>query len=106
MADYTDALLALAGLSQLELRVTDVDLSALACSALANLQERNAQRVVCLTVQENLNVRGDARLLRLVMDHLLDNAWKFTSLRKVAEISFTSNENAQGERFTASRTMA
>ena len=97
MADYTDALLALAGLSQVELLVTDVDLSALACSVLANLQERNPQRAVRLTVQENLHVRGDARLLRLMIGHLLDNAWKFTSPREVAEISFTADENVQGE---------
>ena len=94
MADYTDALLGLAGLSHVELRVTDVDLSALACSTLANFQERDAQRVVRLNVQENLHVRGDARLLRLVMDHLLGNAWKFTSLREVAEISLTCDEDA------------
>ena len=97
MVDYTDALLTLAGLSQAELLVTDVDLSALARSVLANLQEGNAQRVVRLTVQENLHVRGDARLLRLMIDHLLDNAWKFTSPREVAEISFTADENVQGE---------
>ena len=97
MADYTDALLALAGLSQVELLVTDVDLSALACSVLANLQERNPQRAVRLTVQENLHVQGDARLLRLMIGHLLDNAWKFTSPREVAEISFTADENVQGE---------
>ena len=98
MADYTDALLTLAGLSQVELLVKDVDLSALACSALVSLQERNPQRVVRLTVQENLHARGDARLLRLMIHHLLDNAWKFTSLLEVAEISFTADENAQGDR--------
>lgn len=98
MADYTDALLALAGLSQVELLVTDVDLSALACSVLAGLRERNLQRVVRVAVQQNLHDRGDARLLRLVIDQLLENAWKFTSLREVAEISFTAVENTQGDR--------
>ena len=98
MADYTDALLTLAGLSQVELLVTDVDLSALARNVLASLQEGDAQQVVRLTVQENLHAWGDARLLRLMIDHLLDNAWKFTSSREVAEISFTADENVQGER--------
>lgn len=97
MADYTDALLKLAGLSQVELLVTDVDLSALASSVLAGLQKRDPQRVVRLTVQENLQVRGDARLLGLMIDHLLDNAWKFTAPSKDAEISFTANQNAQGD---------
>ena len=97
MADYTDALLKLAGLSQVELLVTDVDLSALASSVLAGLQKRDPHRVVRLTVQENLQVRGDARLLGLMIDHLLDNAWKFTAPSKDAEISFTANQNAQGE---------
>lgn len=97
MADYTDAILTLAGLSQVELLVTDVDLSALARNILASLQERDAQRIVRLTVQEDLHARGDARLLRLAIDHLLDNAWKFTTPREVAEISFTAEDNAQGE---------
>jgi len=97
MADYTDALLKLAGLSQVELLVTDVDLSALASSALAGLQKRDPQRVVRLTVQENLQVRGDARLLGLMIEHLLDNAWKFTAPCEDAEISFTANPNAQGD---------
>lgn len=98
MAGYTDALLGLAGLSQMELQVTAVDLSTLACSTLANLQECDAQRVVQLTIQENLHVWADVRLLRLMMDHLLGNAWKFTSLREVAEISLTYDEDAPGGR--------
>ena len=97
MADYKDALLKLASLSKAELLVTDVDLSALASSALAGLQKRDPQRLVRLTVQENLLVRGDARLLGLMIDHLLDNAWKFTVPCEYAEISFTANQNAQGD---------
>lgn len=97
MGEYTEALLKLAGLSQLELLVEDVDLSALASNALASLQKRDPQRVVRLTVQENLQVRGDARLLGLMINHLLDNAWKFTAPCKDAEISFTANQDAQGD---------
>ena len=54
-------------------------------------------RCVLTTVQENLQVRADARLLGLMIDHLLENAWKFTASSKDAEISFTANQNAQGD---------
>lgn len=97
MGDYKDAFLELAGLSQAELWVTDVDLSALASSGLAGLQKRDPLRVVQLTIQENLVVRGDARLLGLMMDHLFDNAWKFTAPCEHAEISFTAHQDAQGD---------
>lgn len=97
MGNYKDSLLKLAGLSQSEFWVTDVDLSALALSVLAGLQKRDPQRVVRQTVQENLVVRGDARLLGLMIDHLLDNAWKFTGPCEHAEISFTASQDAQSD---------
>jgi len=97
MGDYKDALLTLADISQSKLLVTDVDLSALAFSAFAGLQKRDPHRAVRLTVQENLQVRGDARLLGLMIDHLTDNAWKFTAPCVNAEISLTANQDAQGD---------
>ena len=40
------------------------------------------------TIQPGLIVWGDARLLRIVLDNLLGNAWKFTSKRPEAQIEF------------------
>lgn len=97
MDEYVDALLSLATVSQTSLRVTDVDLSVNAVAILAELQDRWPDRVVQAVVQPAMVVRGDARLLRMALDNLLGNAWKFTSRSEAVRISFTAQERPEGE---------
>ncbi|HWI82191.1 PAS domain S-box protein [Ramlibacter sp.] len=88
MEDFTQALLSLARVSQAPLAWGRVDLAALAQGVLAALQEHDPGRTVAWQVQPGLLVDGDARLLQMALENLLANAWKFTSRRAVAEISF------------------
>jgi PAS domain S-box-containing protein len=97
MAEYTDALLALASLSQVELQITQLDLSAIARSVLTSLQAQEPQRTLQAHIQTGLHAKGDARLLRSVLEKLLGNAWKFTNRRTVSVISFTAQTTLQGE---------
>ena len=90
MDEFVEALLSLASVSQAEMRRTEVDLSAIAESILADLHERDRARVVLCTTQEGLQAVGDARLLRMALENLLGNAWKFTSQRETAEIAFNA----------------
>jgi light-regulated signal transduction histidine kinase (bacteriophytochrome) len=86
--ELTEALLALANLSRVQLRVQAVDLSAVAHSVMDALQQEEPARARSICIQEGLLVQADAMLLRLVMQELLGNAWKFTSRQKHTEISF------------------
>lgn len=63
-----------------------VDVSALASTRLGELSRRDPQRAMNGVVEPGLSVRGDAALLGMAVNHLIENAWKFTRDRTGAEI--------------------
>ncbi len=83
-----DDLLQLSRVTRAELKREPVDLSALANAVADELRQREPGRDVTFSLQPGLMARGDARLLRVLMDNLLGNAWKFTSKRSGAHIEF------------------
>ena len=84
----TEALLVLANLSRVQLRLQAVDLSAIAHSVMGKLQQRDSARVASIRIQSGLVVQADPLLLRQVMEALMGNAWKFTSRQSHTDISF------------------
>jgi signal transduction histidine kinase len=91
-----DDLIKLARVSRAELSIGEVDLSAMAQEVLAALAEAAPQRRVEPTVQPGLTTQGDARLLRVVLENLLGNAWKFTVGRAPAHIAFGCQPGEDG----------
>jgi len=65
-----------------------VNLSQMATDILNSFQKAEAQRQVAVEVEENIIVRGDQRLLRVVLENLLSNSWKYTSKHPTACIKF------------------
>ncbi|MGZ5270951.1 MAG: sensor histidine kinase [Ramlibacter sp.] len=96
MEEYVDALLSLAQTTQADLNLMQVDLSATAANVLDELQGREEQRRLVRTIQPGLVARGDYRLLRMLLENLLGNAWKFTSRCPVAHIAFTARLDEAG----------
>jgi len=92
MAAMIDSFLKLSRATAGELTIEPVDLSALATTILGGLRERDPQRSVDAGIQPGLMVDGDRRLLRLALENLIDNAWKYSSRRERAEISFTTRQ--------------
>lgn len=86
MAQLIDDLLSLSRVSREEFRHERVDLGALARAVHQELEVRHGDRRVELEVADDLFVDGDPRFLRIVMENLLDNAWKYTRRREVAHI--------------------
>ena len=88
MGELTDGLLSLAHISRTSLKSDTVNLSAMAGRVLELFQERDADRVVKVNVEQGLIAVGDSALLRQVMENLIGNAWKFTANVAVPEIWF------------------
>ena len=90
MGVLIDDLIKLSRVTRADMQVQDVDLSALAEGVAQDLQSGDPQRLADVVVAPGLTVRGDARLLQIVLENLLGNAWKFTAGREPARIEFAS----------------
>jgi PAS domain S-box-containing protein len=88
MAALIDDMLKLSRITRSELKREDIDLSAIAHEVIDELRRQEPGRAVQCSIQEGITAWGDARLLRIVLDNLLGNAWKFTSKRADAHIEF------------------
>ncbi len=96
MAQLIQALLRLSRFTRVELRRTQVDLSAMAREQAALLREENPGRRVEVEIADGLIAEGDEELLRVVLQNLLANAWKFTSRQETAHIGFGAVRQPDG----------
>ncbi|MDB5102173.1 MAG: sensor histidine kinase [Cyanobacteria bacterium RYN_339] len=87
MGELIDAMLEMSRLARAPLRHQVVDLGTMAEEVLADLA-RGQARETSLHVQPGVVVSGDPRLLRVVLENLLGNAWKYAGKREVIVISF------------------
>jgi light-regulated signal transduction histidine kinase (bacteriophytochrome) len=97
MGQLIDDLLTLARLARSDMTRQSIDLSYLASQICLQLQQTYPDRTVEVTIQPGLIAYGDHRLMQVVLDNLLSNAWKFTSGRSSAQITFGAIESDQGE---------
>jgi len=97
MAQLIDDLLTLSRVTRSELRREEVDLTALARGVAAQLQRVEPDRLVEVIAADGLTAEGDSRLLKVVLENLIGNAWKFTGKRAPARIEFGASAG-NGER--------
>jgi PAS domain S-box-containing protein len=88
MSQIIDALLSLARLTRTEVHRVPVDLTKLAQTVIGQLRATDRERSVDFVAEDGLGADGDPHLLRVVLDNLLGNAWKFTSKASPARIEF------------------
>ena len=88
MGRLIDDLLQLSRVTRGELQRDHVDLTALAHAAVERLRTQAPDRNVAVSIEDGLKCFGDARLLGIVLDNLLGNAWKYTGRRAEATIAF------------------
>lgn len=94
MDDLVGDLLRLSLVSRETLRRETFDLRAVAAAAFDTLRRSDPARDVQLVLPERLQATGDPRLLRIVLDNLIGNAWKFTSRREAARIEVGAEGSA------------
>jgi len=96
MGQLIDDLLNLTRVGRADLVRRPVDLSAVARSVVENLHHAAPQRTIEWIIAEGVMVEGDSRLLRVVLENLLGNAWKFTAKQPVPRIEFGAVPGSEG----------
>ena len=88
MSQLIDDVLHLSRVTRADLRDQEVDLSSVAGLILARLQESEPERKLDAKVRPGVLVTGDSQLLKIAMENLLENAWKFTANEPESRIEF------------------
>ncbi|MBF0381520.1 MAG: hypothetical protein HQL69_10910 [Magnetococcales bacterium] len=96
MGNHVEGLLSLSRCMQNPLSITTVDLSEMATDIANSLADDYPKREVQIQIAAGLFVQGDSDLLQTAMEHLIGNAWKFTSKTKGAKITVAQlSQNGQ-----------
>jgi len=91
MGQLIEDLLKLSRINRSELNLEEVDVTALCTRVLDGLAEAEPERRVEWVVQPDLHLCADPRLLQVVVENLLGNAWKFTARRPEGRIEVGSS---------------
>jgi light-regulated signal transduction histidine kinase (bacteriophytochrome) len=88
MGMLIDDLLNLSRVTRAEMRRESVDLSELTVQIANDLENGQRERRAEFIIEPNLRAEADSRLMRVVLENLVGNAWKFTSKRECTHIEF------------------
>ncbi len=97
MEGLIDAILRLSTLSRSSILREKVDLGRMGLLVAADLRQREPERAVEFIIAPDLFAEGDKRLLKIALENLFGNAWKYTAKKKAAVIEFGCRE-LQGEK--------
>ncbi|MFA5903114.1 MAG: GAF domain-containing protein [Desulfobacula sp.] len=88
MAQLIDDMLNLSRVGRIDMINQQVNLSDIAREITEDLYKTDPERQVVFVMPEGIKAQGDGQLLRIVLDNLIRNAWKFTSKHPKARIEF------------------
>ncbi len=92
MGVLIDDMLKLSKISRQEMHRESIDLSALVLEAAEDLQGAEPERNVKWNIAPQVSAQGDPGLMRVVVQNLIGNAWKYSSKRASAHIEFGIDE--------------
>ena len=88
MGQLIDDLLGLSRITRRKMAVVNVDLSQIVITCLKELKDSEPERQTDFKIDEALIVNGDEHLLRIMLQNLLNNAWKFSAKKPSTKIIF------------------
>jgi PAS domain S-box-containing protein len=97
MGELIDDLLSLARVTRTEIRAEPVNLAPKAAQIVERLRQRWPDREVAVEIDDDISCSGDARLLAVVLENLIENAWKFTARTPGARIRIGRKAGDGGE---------
>jgi PAS domain S-box-containing protein len=97
LAQLIDDLLELTRIDRAEIKPVDIDLSALAGEIVEELRHGAPQRLIEIAISPGLTARGDPQLMRVALQNLIENAWKYSGKTDSPRIAFGCSE-VDGER--------
>jgi PAS domain S-box-containing protein len=97
MSELIDDLLSLARVTRTEIRAEPVNLAPKAAQTIERLRQRWPERQVTVEIDEDIHCCGDPRLLAVVLENLIENAWKFTGRTPGARIRVGRKAGEGGE---------
>lgn len=98
MDSLIESMLGLSRITQRELNQSDVDIAQMATEIIGELKEKDPQRKVSVTIEENIHCRCDPVLARILLENLIDNAWKYTIHADNARISINKHITPSGKK--------
>jgi PAS domain S-box-containing protein len=94
-----DTLLRFSSVNRAELKHEKIDLSIMARKTAMELNMSQPERHVAFHIAKGITANGDANLLRIVIDNLIGNAWKYSSVKENGVIEFGVNEMAGSQAY-------
>ncbi|MFW5799734.1 MAG: ATP-binding protein, partial [Spirochaetota bacterium] len=88
LTELIDSLLELSDVKRRVIEPTEINLSKIVLEITERLQMDNPERNVVFNIQSNLIVKGDLKLIKILMDNLIGNAWKYSAKEDMTMISF------------------
>jgi signal transduction histidine kinase len=93
MAELIDDMLRLSRVTRAEFRRGRVDLSAIATAVVTELERAHKDRAIDARVQPGMIASADPQLIRITLENLLGNAWKFTAKTEKPVIEVGSRDD-------------
>jgi hypothetical protein len=95
MAQLIDDILKLSRVTRSEMNIEKVNLTQIAWSIINELQKSQPERLINIKIAEGLEDTADPRLMRVALENLLSNAWKFTGKQSEAVIELGSRKEGE-----------
>jgi len=96
MGELIDDLLRLSRVNRTDLKKEPLDVSAMAALVIGELRKAHPERTVEVVIQDGVRAVADTRLLRITLENLLGNAWKFTLKTPEPRIELGMRDDAEG----------